>query len=766
MRNFVIFILLLISSLAGACGFYPYGEEVRFSILNPNNFRFKDFAPFYYSSNTFAPLDDNSYEKGSSEQLNIELWKKRVDRSVSEQAIFDAVYSADSMDENTNNPFLRYLYKNKDLEAIAYLRFAKAVSAFNNLTEDPWERYEYAYLPQRANYIKFAVEKNKTCKDPEIKLRYAFLALRLAYYNRDNKVGKEIYEDVFKKRNKKTIIDYWALYFRTKAEEEGAERNYHAAVVFMNAPDKRFQVQQLYSKAISIKATLQFAKTAKERAAVWLLDGIKKPARSMENIQRMYELDPHSEGLVFLILREMNKLEDWIGTPYYTYFQPSLAEQSDDGYVKVQKRIEKDRVYAQQLLQFVEGVNLEKISDPVVLKIAKSYLLFMMKDYASALNEIAAVEEAVRNNTKLFNQVELIKALCLTANQQEGSASIPEEIKPVLIKEQQLQHYRFIFAIARELEFKGNTTEAALLMSKLNPVVYELDTKNVYWKTKKNHATLYGDFYDNYFFYLDAQYTSLQVKELIKKIEGNNRKSVFDNWMCASIQKDVPRLYDLLGTKYIRQNNLLNALASFEKVNDTLWSSTTYYYKDYLDANPFYTNLYNEHTHTKADTINFNKESIVRTLLGYLKKANDVKNQDRDYYYFLIANCYLNMTEYGNSWMMRRYSWSSSVWESKMEDDKEYFSGDFAKQYYLKAKAASKNKKFAALCLRMAARCEEYSLLYKYQLSGDDLTYEALVKKIFKGNNCYSQIKKQYPEYYNDLVSNCECFESYFNSRR
>ena len=123
----------------------------------------------------------------------------------------------------------------------------------------------------------------------------------------------------------------------------------------------------------------------------------------------------------------------------------------------------------------------------------------------------------------------------------------------------------------------------------------------------------------------------------------------FDTWKYSLIQKDLPRLSDLLGTKYIRKNQLHNALQAFTKVEDSLWTSKHYPYKTYLNANPFYTNMYNEHKPTKADTIKYNKESITRTLITYLEKANNPKNKKRDYYYFLVANCYLNMSHHGNS---------------------------------------------------------------------------------------------------------------------
>jgi len=238
------------------------------------------------------------------------------------------------------------------------------------------------------------------------------------------------------------------------------------------------------------------------------------------------------------------------------------------------------------------------------------------------------------------------------------------------------------------------------------------------------------------------------MEALIGSILKNKIKDKFSIWEYNVVQKDISRLYDLLGTKYIRQNKLQNALASFKKVADTIWTSALYHY-GYLDANPFYTNYYNEHSKTADDSLKFTKTTITETLINYLNKASDPKIKNRAYYYFLVANCYFNMTQYGNSWMMRRYYWTRNETKTNLEDDTEYFKCNLAKQYYLEANEVSKNKKFAALCLRMAGRCEEYKIRRNNN-------YKTI-------NRYFVQIKKQYPEYYEDLISNCESFNNYFS---
>ncbi len=46
-----------------------------------------------------------------------------------------------------------------------------------------------------------------------------------------------------------------------------------------------------------------------------------------------------------------------------------------------------------------------------------------------------------------------------------------------------------------------------------------------------------------------------------------------------------------------------------------------YYYKTYLNANPFYTDMYTEHAPTKADTVTFTKTTVIGALQDHLNKA-------------------------------------------------------------------------------------------------------------------------------------------------
>lgn len=763
-----IFLILLtanISLSALACGpMYPYGEDVRFCFLHPETFRFtSQYQPFIYSSTLY-----NMSEAGGANQQgdrlgrleNAKLWKARCRDIPSLNDVLEVVYSGTV--DNIKNSFSQYLTGHKDLLALAYLKFAKRCEDYNTFYSDPWERNELVNPGERKKLINEALGNADAIKDPDIKRRYAFLAMRLSFYNWDTATCNVTYNKYFAAIKSKNIVDHWAMYFYAVSQKEGALKNFLLAQVFEAAPDKRFMVSQYFSYETPASKTLAYAKTDKEKAAVRMVYAIRDPGKALEQLEGIHRLHANSDALDFLLLREVNKLEDWILTPYYTYFEGSLSKdwyyENPLTYEELTSRIGSDKAYAKELLAFIQTKEKTKRKNTVLWQVAEAYLHFLIGDYAVAEEKLGTLSDLPNTEPSLTRLLNRIRSLNATAGQQLGKATIPELAKQCLMDTASGLDGKFIFAIGRELEYKNNSTDAALLYSRIDNDYADHSSVNwAYWKTKKFHNTLFFDFFEDYFFYIDAWYEPQQIKDLISAIERGESRSAFDLWKFEKAKVQLPRLYDLLGTKYVRKNDMQNALSAFRNVNDTLWTSESYPYAQYLDANTFYTNLFNEHETLKQDSTRYNKREIVEKLLEHLAKAKDKQNANRAYDYFLAANCYLNMSQYGNSWMMRRYYWTNSPHETKLEDDEEYYGCLMAERYYKEAEKVAKNDAFAALCLRMAGRCEKYRLLKNTR---EDPSL------IFSRNKNYKMLKDRYPQHYEELISNCMSFEKYFSQGR
>lgn len=776
MKKLIIFTTILLSNFVFSCGFYPYGEDVRISFLNPQNFNYQKYASFNYSSLYY---ESQSVYYDFETQPNELLWSKYCNGNVKNEDIRYVLNNLSKEEINlySKNSFLKYLYQTKDIEAINYLKFAKDCEFFNTWQKDPWERTDYQFLPKRKILIDRAQNMSIKTKNLEIKERYAFLAIRLAFYNRDFDTIKLIYNKNFKNQKNENIISIWALYFRAIAEKKETLKNFYLAQVFAKAPEKRFVSWQNFSKNIPINSVLEFATNNQEKANVFLIYGISNPEKNLSGIKNLYALNPHSDGLSFLLLREVNKIEDWVLTPYYTLFNYSLSG-FDDNYWQSKKgdistlnilnRVEYDRKYASELLSFINSVELSKVENPLFWNVAKAYLLFITKDYDASLKEISLLEKNIKTSTFLYKQIQKIKTLNLFANQTYGNAVIPTKTKGIILSNK--KEVKFIFALGRELEYLGNTDDAALLYASLSSVS-KVNDIFVPYKSVKNKNQTFEDYYSDYYSYLDAVYSPEQLSSFILKLKSEND---FDKRMIQMSTKEINKLQDLLGTKYLRQNKLHLALQEFQKLDKdyldsqySLWERTDHTYGSLVfKHNPFYELKYTPEFIEKRDNFRLNKVSITKKLIEFINRANNLNEPNRDYYYFLVANCYYNMTEKGNAWMMKRNYLSGKNF-TIVEDNEEFNSANLAKYYYNKAFENAKTNKFKALCVKMLGMCEDskidFEITSKYNYYEFPENYFAYK---FQRNKFYQNLKTNYSDDYENLMSNCDSFREYFASRR
>jgi hypothetical protein len=753
MKRSLAFTLLLLSSFvpaARACWYYPTGDDIRFCFFKDYLGRYPGYGMFNYTASYFSYDPPIDYRQDTATDPNIALWRSYCNNKVSAESVEDAVYSELLLSRHSDNAMIQYLHSINDFEALEYLKFAKEIENLNEYYENPWERDDDIVAPKRKSRIDIAIDKAGAAKNALIRSRYYFLAIRLAFYNKDYETARKVYDNHFAKKQPENIIDYWSLYFRAAAEKDPALQSYYAALAFAKAPDKRFVASYYFHNEIPLAEVLKHAKNRKEAAEIYEMAGMRKTDYSLKLLEGIYKNDRSSEALGFLLVREMNKLEDWMYTPYYSYFSPSMAEDSWEPEKNTTplllQRIADDRQYAAKLLQFVNSVNLNKVHDAEVFRSAKAYLLFMVKDYEGCLSYIHSLNKITAKDAQ--HQLALIKALCLTANQPKGSAVIPEAVKQLLMSEKELHNEKFVFAIGRELEYLGNTTDAALIYSQL---------ENMEWKSKDQRTPYYNDYYSYWFEYLDGTYSTTAVKSLISDINNNRKKDAFSTWLYGKAT-DVNQLNDLLGTKYLRLNRLYDALAAFNKMAPGSRTS------GYLDDNPFYEFKYTADFVERRDSIQLTKADITRHLIKYIEKGADPAEKDRDYYNFLAANCYYNMTQNGNTWYMRRYTWSSVELTSSLPDEDDFHNENLAKVYYMKAFRTAKTRKFRALCLRLAANCERTRLLNEYY-GKESEDRQGTELQVIYSNVYYKKLAKTYPDYDLD-ASSCYNYKEFFKARR
>ena len=91
MKNWLLFILIFTSSVlnVSACGYYPYGEEVRFNLLTPQFLGLRGMDQFYYSSNLFSEnVVETSQKMRVESDENIDLLFHYFNEKIDKETIY------------------------------------------------------------------------------------------------------------------------------------------------------------------------------------------------------------------------------------------------------------------------------------------------------------------------------------------------------------------------------------------------------------------------------------------------------------------------------------------------------------------------------------------------------------------------------------------------------------------------------------------------------------------------------------------------------
>ncbi len=805
-RFYTIFLLYFLAEpIAYACGWYPEAETYRFVLFNPELAN-RRYEPFQFTS-YFLHDYENQENRRITNNKNIEEWIQFTKFKGSPRAI-DYILNYVSPEEfaekasNPNsslfvsNPFLKHLQQTKNQEAIRYLQFAKNCEVVNTLyNQDPWTDQQQAPETDFKNLIAEGQQLYAQSKSAFLKLRYGFQLVRLARYMEDKPLVKSFYQQYVAPYPSESIVAYWAMWHFAEMQSDKVLQNYLIAKVFDHAYDKRVVAYNFFNfRDVKPEQSVVLAKNAHEKAALLILYELHNPGRSLNGIRAIATLDPTSEALESLLIREVNKLEDWLLTLRYTEFNPAVDyhEKPEDywhyGYNYPVKNYQKDMAYLKEVLAFVENLTVNPIHNPALVYTIAAYLAYMGNQFEKSSGYLSKAQDAKGLNSKIEAQLHLIRIVTELHPEKTPTpatdATLLAELKWVEKNKAAVFHYsqsfnKLMMALTNRYWEAGDIIRATLCHSKIFDFVrfessFYSDKDSIRYdfedaEMKEKEAGM--NYYSSYLFFLDEKATTQDIEKLLAFLDKPDKNNL-ESYLASTLNGQKNRLYDLLGIKHLREKNLYKARAAFEKVSKAFWLSNKESYKKYLNANPFYTNFYQEHSASQADVLTFTKYSLTDSLVHVLERAENPKEANRAKWYFLAANCYLNMTYWGNSWIMTRY-WNTrqeiSDWNDHpykhYPDNAIYYECEQAMQMYLKARQFAKTKQLEALCIRMAGRCKTYSLLYTnrfYEKVYDYHQNKEVENRRYRPNVYYAHLENQYPDYYDELMFQCTSFDNYF----
>lgn len=770
-------LLLLVSKAGYACFPSPLeNEEYKINLFRPYLSFLQPFHGLYHSYYNMYDVD-NVDGMEVDRQLNVEEWYKYTNGAAKKEDIYTLLYKTNPIDFTAtvnsiqpdinfgNNSFYKWLRLPEHKKAMHYMVYAKQVEQSQSWTEeDPWEATDY--IAERDLVLNEDEALETELKgDKFLLLRYYFQVLKTSTMI----MGvQDFYANKFIAVPINSIVKNWGAYYyalNVSMHGDKTEGNLLLAKAFSLSAEKKAPCYRHYETA-KTKEVIKLAKTPNDKADVYALAAIETYGPCLNYIKLLHANNPKHSAFEFVLLREINKLEDWLLTPKYTKLDASIGRWYWEEKPKLNHKANLDSLTA-----FVQlCANSGKVKNKAFIYAALAHLYWMSGNQILAAKYIATAEKLNGKNKELRPQLNLTKILIAAATdtistkQEKAFAKQIQEIEAGLnyLHQQNTAISQLALALSYSYKNQGQPVRAALCRLKYNWFVTYPAIPVGY----------YNDIDSNIYTYLQEYANGYTAEQLYYCLAKPN-KSAFEIVITNGIELKGNRMWhilDVAGSNYLRDGLYVNALKMFEKIPAEYWQTGPYadMYKWYLDEDPFKAGIFSNHgKHTLTEDKRYNKFTFCKELLR-LKKEVD-RNPNNINAVIQYANALYNTTFFGNSWVAVRNAWSR--FDCAFYQDRGYYeywlnavsprylafyNCSKAKTYYSLAYGRAKNDEQKAFCLLMMAQCDKNNF---YFINRNRDVH-------FSGKSYFARLTKNYAhtKFYEDLTSQCDIDDvrSYF----
>ena len=604
------------------------------------------------------------------------------------------------------NKFARHLVKNKCLETIEYLLFAKKCEPFVTADKDVWQTKK-PDIQKMEVLIQEGTKEFLTIESHYIRLRMAYQIIRLAHYSGQYSKVKYLYNYFIPKINHApSTIQYWIeghYAGALKALGERAKAAYFYARVFHHCPAKResaflsFEVRTDYDWLNA----LSLCENDQERTALYALRASFRNSRAVDEMIDIYSLHPKSNYLESILIQEIEKQE-----------KKPVVE------------------YIKKLDTFVKQViDEKKVAHLEIWLLALGYLKYLNNDYFEAKLAFNAVSDYTQSKA-LLEQIAIFNMAIEIKEWEKINEEVAQRIREFQSENEVYNRY---------------------------PTLQSLLSKQVF-QNLKNHgnpglAVLYK-FGLNALKVNPSEEVIRDIKELAKK---ENINPFEKSLMVLSKNQFNTEIQALYATWLMTLNEWEAAEKAWQEIP---LADIELFGK----SNPFVERL-NECVHcpVKSNERQLTKPQIVAEMLKlqYDIKAN--RTESPQYYYKMGLGLY-NMSYFGYAWNMLDYFRSgSSLKAERLENSSDIMKHplfpngnreniDLSKAlgYFEKAITFSTDKELSARASFMAARCEQK--MSHVTKTANKIKYFALLNTKYKDT-----------QYYDKVIESCKYFKYYVN---
>ena len=667
--------------------YLKFGKQ---TILQPN----ENINEWYERFCEVAPLSDIEWLIYQSDLSDIQELKNAV------------IQNTGLITYLRTNKFARHLVKNKCLETIEYLLFAKKCEPFVTADKDVWQTKKPDIQNMEA-LIQEGTKEFLTIESHYIRLRMAYQIIRLAHYSGQYSKVKYLYNYFIPKINHApSTIQYWIeghYAGALKALGERAKAAYFYARVFHHCPAKRESAFLSFEVRTDNDwlSVLSFCENDQERTALYALRASFRNSRAVDEMIAIYSLHPKSNYLESILIQEIEKQE-----------KKPVVE------------------YIKKLDTFVKQViDEKKVAHPEIWLLALGYLKYLNNDYFEAKLAFNAVTEytqskALQEQIAIFNMAIEIKEL------EKINEEVAQRIWEFQSENEVFNRYPTLQSILSKQVFQslnnhGNPGLAVLYKFGFNAV-------------KVNPS-----------------------EEVIRDIKELAKKEIINPFEKSLMVLSKKQFNTEIQALYATWLMTLNEWEAAEKAWQEIPLADI---ELFGKSNPFVERL-NECVHcpVKSNERQLTKPQIVAEMLKlqYDIKAN--RTESPQYYYKMGLGLY-NMSYFGYAWNVVDYFRSgSSLKAERLENTSDrmkhplYPNGnrenvDLSKAigYFEKAITLSTDKELSARATFMAARCEQK--MSHVTKTANKRKYFALLKTKYKDT-----------QYYDKVIESCKYFKYYVN---
>lgn len=668
MRNLLPLLLTLAICLpkpADACGFYLLGEEYRIALLNPYLLG-DDYAAFFYSSEYLNKLENAT--NGSDRRANVTAWAEELGPGVTADDAYALIYQTSLEDwVNATSGDLPESFKNNPAWAAVanrtmiadYLLYAKAYEkpAFY----DPWDDTPVApgVAALRSDFPSWAKAGYEAAAPGSfLRARWAYQLLLLARYD-DNWDGViSIYTEHFAGQDGPLAV--WASFQAAPAWKDQKKQLVAYANAFTYAPEKALAAYNRSLESFDPEDYNDAVGSNEESANLYVLSAVKHPGPALLAIQNAYELSPGHPLIELLLVREINKLEDWLMTNRLTNNAPPIQLFDDPDYVNPQQyRTERERLrekahkadrnYLKRLRSFLSEYEARPGRKDFV-RLLRAHTALMDDDFYRAMLYSNGIDQG---NTPIADQARIIRYLATVQSGEKNNlqqndyvaATLPRLMKQFPVN---TADYRW------EDGYVSVYGNAGLALPRITSQYYaeQGDTVAAFFLHNLSSDLAYNTGWASKYYtaidYLDRTISPEVTDKIIGVIEGKHDDQPLYAFLRQTARVHANAVRDVAGTVALRRNAPGQAARYFSAIPAS-WYAGAYEFNAYLDRSPFV--LPGESPRP------FPGKLAVAKRIASLKQLADAGDAGACY---TLGTAWANMSYYGNTWMMLTYGQSST----------------------------------------------------------------------------------------------------------